>query len=101
MGRGRNDAPARVVGQVRYDMDVDGRWVTILECRPPWQEECGPESTGFPVARLRYTTARRAWSLYWQDRNLKFHLCDLVEPTPDVETLLAEIDHDPTCIFWG
>ncbi len=98
----RNDAlPERAVGLIRYEMDVDGRSVTILECRPPWREEYGLEWTRFPVARLRYTKARREWALYWRDRNLKFHLYDLVEPTPNVESLLAQIDNDPTCIFWG
>jgi hypothetical protein len=39
--------------------------------------------------------------LYWRDRNLKFHEYDLVEPTPDIQDLLDEIDRDPTSIFWG
>ena len=39
--------------------------------------------------------------LYWRDRNLKFHRYDHVDPNPDVESLLAEVDADPTCIFWG
>ena len=52
-------------------------------------------------ARLRYTKTRREWALYWRDRNLKFHLYDLAEPTASVETLLDEVDRDPTSIFWG
>lgn len=36
-----------------------------------------------------------------EDRNLRFHLYDLAEPTPHVESLLAEIDADPAYIFWG
>ncbi len=44
---------------------------------------------------------RREWEIYGRDRNLKFRAYDLVPPTPNVETLLAEIDADPTCIFWG
>jgi hypothetical protein len=82
-------------------MDVDPRAVTIFECRPPWREDFGPHWTRFPVARLRYTKARKEWAIYWRDRNLRFHLYDLVEPNPHVTRLLAEIDADPTCIFWG
>jgi|GEM_PF-5751702 len=26
----------------RYEMDVDPRAVTILECRTPWREDFGP-----------------------------------------------------------
>ncbi len=57
----RNDRlPERALGQIRYEMDVDARSVTIMECRPPWREDFGPEWTRFPVARLRYTKARQA-----------------------------------------
>ncbi|MDQ3451610.1 MAG: DUF3024 domain-containing protein, partial [Actinomycetota bacterium] len=52
-------------------MDVDPRAVTIFECRPPWREDFGPHWTRFPVARLRYTKARKEWAIYWRDRNLR------------------------------
>ena len=45
--------------------------------------------------------SRKEWAIYWRDRNLKYDLYDLVEPTQSVEPLLAEIDADPTCIVWG
>jgi hypothetical protein len=86
---------------VRYELDVEPRSVTILECRPPWREDFGPEWTRIPIARLRYTKARKEWAIYWRDRHSRIHLYDVVEPTPNVESLLAEIDADPTCIFWG
>jgi hypothetical protein len=98
----RNDEiPPAVRHEIRIEMDVAPRAVTILECRPPWRPEAEPDWTRQSVARLRYTKARREWSLYWTDRNDKFHLYHGVEPTPTVERLLAEIDADPTCIFWG
>ena len=91
----------RARDQIRYEMDADDRSVTILECRAPWRADFGPEWTRFPIARLRYTQTGREWQIYWRDRNLKFHAYDLVPPTANVEALLAEIDADPTCIFWG
>jgi len=98
----RNSALSeRAQGQIRYELDVTDRTVTILECRPPWRSDYGPEWTRFPVARLRYTKTRGEWSLYWRDRNLKFHEYDLVSPTRHVDDLIVEIDRDPTSIFWG
>jgi hypothetical protein len=98
----RNDRlPAHAVGQIRFELDIDDRAVTILECRPPWSAGFGPEWTRSPVARLRYTKVRRQWEILWRDRNLRFHTYDLITPTPNVDTLLAHIDQDPTCIFWG
>jgi Protein of unknown function (DUF3024) len=97
----RARVPEHVRDQLRVEADVAQRHLTIVECRPPWREDLGPEWTRFPIARLRYTKATRQWSLYWRDRNLRFHEYDLVPPTESVEDLLAEVDRDPTAIFWG
>jgi hypothetical protein len=32
---------------------------------------------------------------------MAFHRYTLIAPTPEVGALLAEIEHDPTNIFWG
>jgi hypothetical protein len=45
-------------------MEIDGRSITILECRPPWREDFGPDWIRQEVARLRYTSTSRAWTLY-------------------------------------
>jgi Protein of unknown function (DUF3024) len=54
-----------------------------------------------PIARLRYTQATRTWTLYWRDRNLRFHRYDQLQPSPHIDDLLTEIDRDPIAIFWG
>ena len=97
----RARVPEHVRDEVRVEADAPGRHLTIVECRPPWRADFGPEWTRFPIARLRYTKATRLWSLYWRDRNLKFHEYDRVPPSASVEELLAEVDRDPTAIFWG
>lgn len=101
--RGQNQKiPAHARDEVRIELDVDARSVTILECRPPWDpERMGPAWTRSRVARLRYTRSRREWSLYWLDSHSRFHPYDLAPPTADVGALLEEIDRDPTAIFWG
>jgi len=35
------------------------------------------------------------------DRNSKWHVYDEIEPATDFESLLQEVDDDPTGIFWG
>ncbi len=61
----------------------------------------GPEWTRFPIARLHYTKSTKQWSLYWRDRNLRFHRYDQLPASKYVDDLLREIDRDPTAIFWG
>jgi hypothetical protein len=97
----RARVPEQVRDQVRVEVDVADRFLTIVECRPPWRADLGSEWTRFPVARLRYTKGTELWSLYWRDRNLRFHAYDRVPATVRVEELLSEVDRDPTAIFWG
>jgi hypothetical protein len=85
--------------QVRVDVDVTPRRLTIVETRPPWREDFGQEWTRFPIARLRYTKATGPWEIFWRDRNLEFHRYDLAEPSHHVADLLADVERDPTEIF--
>lgn len=86
--------------QVRVECNVAPRQLTIVERLAPWREESGLEWTSFPVARLRYSSAAKTWSLMWRDRNLRFHSYGQLAPSPRID-LLAELERDPTGIFWG
>ena len=98
----RNDAvPVEARDKIRYELDVGPGSLTILERRPPWREGYGSEWSSFPIARLRYVKARKEWTLYWRDRNLKFHRYERVAPTPTIQVLLDEVIADPIYIFWG
>lgn len=83
------------------ECEVASGHLTIVERRAPWREESGPEWSRLPIARLRYTQGTGLWSLYWRDRNLKFHRYDRTPLTTDIQILLAEIEADPTHIFGG
>ncbi|HEY3546594.1 MAG TPA: DUF3024 domain-containing protein [Propionicimonas sp.] len=93
--------PEHLHDEIRVEVDVAPRHLTIVETRPPWREDFGPEWTRSPIARLRYTKTTRLWEIYWADRNLRFHRYDYAEPSPRVAELLEEIARDPTAIFWG
>jgi hypothetical protein len=97
----RGRVPAEVLDQVRVECDVAGRDLTIVERRPPWRAEPEEEWTRTPVARLRYLTSRGVWTLYWSDSDAQWRRYQEVPPSPDVESLLTEIDRDPTALFWG
>lgn len=89
------------IDEMRVEMEVDSRAITIHECRSLWREDFGPEWTRQEIARMRYTKSTGAWTLYWPDRHSRFHRYEDIDPTPTIDRLLAEIDADPTCIFWG
>ena len=93
--------PEHARHQVHVECEIAPRHLTVIERRAPWREDFGPEWTSVPIARLRYTAGTQLWTLFWRDRNLRFHAYDSLAPSPNVEDLLAELDRDPTCIFWG
>ena len=77
--------PEHALHQVRVECQIAPRHLTIVERRAPRREESDPEWTSFPIARLRYTAADKSWTLYRRDRNLRFHLYDLLEPSHQVD----------------
>lgn len=93
-------SPAHLRDEVRVECAITDRHVTIYETRPPWDGSDQPW-TEFPIARLRYTAATGLWSLYWRDRNSRFHEYKYREPSPSVVDLLDHIDNSGDPIFWG
>ena len=93
--------PPHALDQVRLEADVSPTAVTVVECREPWREDYGPDWTRRGIAGLRYVAKHGRWTLYWSDRNQRWHRYDLVAPSPNVLGLSDELDRDPTRIFWG
>ena len=92
--------PEHARHQVRVECEVAPRHLTIVERRAPWREDFGPEWTAFPIARLRYTAADKSWTLYWRDRNLRFHLYEPMAPSHRVEDPRHQTAHLPP-LRWG
>lgn len=93
--------PEGVRDKVRVECQEALRHLTIVERRPPWGANAGPEWTSFPIARLRYTKKTGTWHLYCRDGELRFRRYDLAPPAATVDVLLDEISRDPTGVFWG
>lgn len=91
--------PEFVRDQVRHAIKVRGSYVTLLELRPPWRPENGPEWTSCPRGQLRYEAATNLWTLYWPDRNGRWHRWPDAQPTRNLDELFEEIDSSGA--FWG
>lgn len=96
----RDRVPEHLWDQLRVECEIADRHVTIIETRPPWDGADRPW-TRFPIARLRYTATTGLWTLYWRDRNLKFHEYTRKRPTKNVQGLLDHIADSGDPIFWG
>jgi hypothetical protein len=91
--------PEEMHSQVRIEHAVRGNAITIVECRPPWREDFGPEWSSTKVAQLRHDGGM--WTLYCPDSSGRWWQYDATDPAPDVRPLLAAFDDDVTGIFWG
>ena len=92
--------PVQHRDKIRMEVDVRGKSVTILECRPPWHESLGPEWTRHGVALMKYRSESTEWTLYWAERNGRWHVFDLIDPGT-IDEMLNEVALDRTSIFWG
>ena len=70
--------PEHARHQVRVECEIAHDTSRSSSGEPPGREDPGPEWTSFPIARLRYTAAGKSWTLYWRDRNLRFHTYELL-----------------------
>lgn len=91
--------PQHARGQLRIEADVGDGHVTIVEARPSWDGKGEP--TRSPVARLRWTEPRQAWSLLSCDRNQRFREYGGFAPTPDVQAKLDFLASRTDPIFFG
>jgi len=94
--------PIELRGEIRLECSRRGNSITITERRPPWNPELmGTDWTAIKVAQLRYDPSSRQWSLYCRDHNERWWPYDDADSAASIDPLLAEIDADPTGIFWG
>ncbi len=92
--------PPHVADKIRLSYTFRGNSVTIWEHRAPWSKGW-PEWSTSAVAQLRYNPKAQTWMLYWRDRNTKWHEDEGLAPVKNLALILAELDRDPTGIYWG
>ena len=93
--------PPELHDEVRLECTRRGNSISIVERRPPWKPEYGPNWASMLIAQLRLDPKTSRWSLHWRDSSDRWHRYEDVRPSASVDPLLAEIDADPTGIFWG
>lgn len=91
--------PAHARHQVRMSYEVRGNSVTLLELRRAFADPS--QWIEIKIAQLRYDPDVQQWSLFWSDRNERWHRYEHLRPQKNLDALLNEIDRDPACIFWG
>ena len=95
----RSHSSEAVADQLRYEYSLSANSALLIEQRPSFLNAA--EWTSRPVAKFRYSEAKGVWTLYWSDRNDKWHRVSSAPAAPKIEALLAQIIADPSGVFWG
>jgi hypothetical protein len=95
----RRRVPDTFKDEVRLEVTVRGRHLSIHERRPVWRGAPG-EWTSMPIAQLRYD-GDGLWTLYFGDRYGKWTQYFDLAPRQAIDVIINELDTDPTCVFWG
>lgn len=91
--------PAAVRNKVRVGFRIKGNEVVLFEERPGFQRP--NEWREMTVAKFKYIGTQGLWRLYCQHRDLRWHEYQRLPAARSIDRLLAEVDADPTGIFWG
>jgi len=95
----KHKIPDTLKNKIRLDFKIRGNNFTLFEFKPSLFK---PELwIDIPVAQFRYDPETSLWTLYCADRNSKWHIYFEARETKNFEELLAEVNADPTGIFWG
>ena len=89
----------KISSQLRYGYRLEGPAVVYFESRPDWTGR--PEWMHHEIAKFRFTKRTGRWSLYCQFRDLKWRGYEPFPHSADLADLVAEVERDPTCIFYG
>jgi hypothetical protein len=73
--------PPDVREHVGVELERERQAVTIVERRPPWREDYGPEWSRLPIARLRYVASKRLWTLYYHRHTGRWERYPLLGPS--------------------
>jgi hypothetical protein len=95
----RRQPPAHQRDQLDFGYRIEGQSVEIFEIRPVWRHP--EEKMTCPIAKATWVKSRKAWKIFWQRADLKWHT---YEPDPQVrslETFLDIVQRDDHACFFG
>jgi hypothetical protein len=96
----RRRPPPHIRPKLDLGFRISGQSVEIFEIRPRLQ---GPpdQKHELPVAKATYVRTRGLWRVFWQRRDLKWHV---YEPRPEVKSVAefaALVSEDAHSCFFG
>jgi hypothetical protein len=91
--------PARIRPELDIGYRIAGQSVEIFEIRPRWKEPT--KKLEHSVAKATFVKTQRAWRVYWQRADLKWHIYEPAPLVKSLEAFLKIVEEDKYACFWG
>jgi len=91
--------PVHIRNEVDIGYRIVNQSVEIFEIRPRWDNP--KEKTETPVVKTTYVKADKAWKIYWQRSDLKWHSYQPYPTAKYLEEVLEVVGEDKNACFWG
>lgn len=84
----------------RVELEREREAINIVQRRPLWRDDIGPEWSWLPVARLHYVASKGLCTLDYLRHTGRWERYALLGPTRRLDDLVAELADDPVSLFW-
>jgi hypothetical protein len=91
--------PPHIRKQLDIGYRIDNQSIEIFEIRPDWQDESVIREHS--VAKATYVKSQKAWKIFWQRADLKWHSYEPVASVKSIEKFFDAVVDDPHGCFWG
>ena len=91
--------PPHIRKQLDIGYRIDDQSIEIFEIRPDWQDESVIREHS--VAKATYVKTQKAWKIFWQRADLKWHSYEPVASVKSIDEFFDAVVDDPLGCFWG
>lgn len=82
-----------------YSIDIENQSIEIFEIRSHFNKK--DKKIKIPIAKTTYVRRQKAWKIYWQQSDMKWHKYDPLPKVKTLEQFIEEVKEDPKACFWG
>jgi hypothetical protein len=91
--------PPHIRKQLDIGYRIDNQSIEIFEIRPDWRDASVIREHS--VAKATYVKTLKAWKIFWQRADLRWHSYEPVASVKSIEEFFDAVVGDPNGCFWG
>ena len=89
--------PEKLRNDVKPGFRIRGNFVTLVDEERSFMDKSS--WVEIPVAQFRFNPMSSYWTLYWPDRNTRWHVFHVVPPSRRLEDLIQVVHDNPFGAF--